>query len=112
MVHRHAILLVILAGLAPTLAWAQQSLEGQALEQQGLPRPQAGWSGTLGAGLALAPKYPGASSERVRLAPLISIDYDDRVSVGPLGIAVAAVRWRGLRAGPVLAGRQQSEVGI
>jgi outer membrane protein len=112
MVHRHAILLVILAGLAPTLGWAQQSLEGQALEQQGLTRPQAGWSGTLGVGLALAAKYPGASSKRVRLAPLISIDYDDRVSVGPLGIAVAAVRSRGLRAGPVLGfqgGRRASD---
>jgi outer membrane protein len=108
----HAFLLLIVAVLAPTLGWAQQSLEDQALEQQGLTRPRAGWSGTLGAGLALAPEYPGASSERARLAPLIAIDFDDRVSIGPLGIGVTAVRWHGLRAGPVLGfrgGRRESD---
>lgn len=108
----HAILLLIAAVLAPTLGWAQQSLEDQALEQQGLTQAQAGWSGTVGAGLALAAKYPGASTERVRPAPLISIEYDNRVSLGPLGIGVAAVRWNGLRAGPVLGfqgGRRESD---
>jgi outer membrane scaffolding protein for murein synthesis (MipA/OmpV family) len=104
--------LLIVSVLAPTLGWAQQSLESQALEQQGLTRPQMGWAGTVGAGLALAAKYPGASAQRARLAPLIAIDYDDRISVGPLGIAVAALRWRGLRAGPVLGfqrGRRDSD---
>lgn len=112
MVYRHAILLLILAGLAPTLGWAQQSLEDQALEQQGLTRPQAGWSGTVGAGLALAPEYAGASSERARLAPLVDIDYGGRVSIGPFGVEVAAARWHGLRAGPVLdfeGGRRESD---
>jgi MipA family protein len=105
-------LLLVGAVLAPTLGWAQQSLEDQALEQQGLTQPQAGWSGTVGAGLALVPKYPGASAERVRPAPLVSIDYGNRVSIGPLGIEVAAVRWNGLRAGPVLGlqgGRRESD---
>lgn len=108
----HAILLLIASVLAPTLGWAQQSLEGQALEQQGLTQPQTGWAGAVGAGLALAPKYPGASAVAARLAPLVSIDYDDRVSIGPLGIGVAAVRWNGLRAGPVLGfqgGRRESD---
>lgn len=108
----HAILLLIVAVLTPTLGRAQQSLEGQALEQQGLTRPRAGWSGTVGAGLALAAEYPGASSERARLAPLIAIDYDDRVALGPLGIGVTAVRWHGLRVGPVLGfqgGRRESD---
>jgi outer membrane scaffolding protein for murein synthesis (MipA/OmpV family) len=107
-----AILLLIASVLAPTLVWAQQSLESQALEQQGLTQVQAGWSGTIGAALALAPNYPGASAERLRPAPLISIDYGDRVSVGPLGIGVAAVRWNGLRVGPVLGlqgGRRESD---
>lgn len=105
-------LLLVIAALAPTLGWAQQSLEDQALEQQGLTRAQAGWSGTVGAGLALGAKYPGASAQRLRAAPLIAIDYGDRVSIGPLGLEVAAVRWRGLRAGPVLGfegGRRASD---
>jgi len=60
----HAILLLIGAVLAPTLGWAQQSLEDQALEQQGLTQAQAGCSGTVGAGLALVPKYPGVYTPR------------------------------------------------
>jgi MipA family protein len=108
----HAILLLIGSLLAPTLGWAQQSLEDQALEQQGLTQPRTGWTGTVGAGLALAPKYPGASAEDLRPAPFVSINYGDRVSIGPLGIEVAAVRWDGLRAGPVLGlqgGRRDSD---
>jgi outer membrane protein len=108
----HAILLLIASALAPTLGWAQQSLEDQALEQQGLTRAQAGWAGTVGAGLAEVPRYPGASTDRARLEPLVSIDHGDRLFIGPLGIGVAAVRWNGFRAGPVLGlqgGRRQSD---
>jgi MipA family protein len=108
----HAALLLITAIFAPTLGWAQQSLEDQALEQQGLTRAQSGWTGALGLGLDVAPKYPGASKERLRPAPLISIDYGNRLFLGPLGIGVAAVRWNGFRAGPVLGfqvGRKQSD---
>jgi outer membrane protein len=107
-----AVLLLIAASLAPARAWAQESLEDQALEQQGLTRAQTGWSGSVGAGIAVAPKYPGASTERLRLAPLASIDYGGRLFIGPLGIGVAAVRWNGFRAGPVLGfhgGRKQSD---
>ena len=99
--------------LAPTLGWGQQqSLEDQALEQQGLTRAQSGWTGAIGLGLAEAPRYPGANTDRVRLAPLLAVDYGDRFFIGPLGIGVAAVRWNGLRAGPVLGfqrGRDQSD---
>ena len=105
-------LLLIAAVFAPTLARAQQTLEDQALEQQGLTRAESGWSVSVGAGLAAAPRYPGASSQRLRLAPLVAIDYDDRLFVGPLGIGVAALRWNGFRAGPVLGfqrGRDQSD---
>lgn len=107
-----AVLLLIAAIFAPTLGWAQQSLENQALEQQGLTRAQSGWTGSLGLGLAVAPKYPGASKDRLRPAPLISIDYDNRLFMGPAGIGVAAVRWNGFRAGPVLGfqgGRKESD---
>ncbi len=108
----HAVLLLIATILAPTLGWAQQSLEDQALEQQGLTRAQTGWTGSVGAGLAVVPKYPGASTERLRPAPFVSIDYGGRLFIGPLGIGVAALRWNGFRAGPVLGfqrGRSQSD---
>lgn len=100
--HTHAILLLIAVVLAPTLGWAQQSLEDQSLEQQGLSRGRQGWGITLGAALAEVPKYPGASTKRTRLAPLFSLRYGDRLFVGPLGVGVVAVRWKGFRAGPVL----------
>ena len=112
LLRAHAILLLLTATLLPTLGRAQESLADRALEQQGLTRVTGGWDVTLGAGLAEAPKYPGASTERVRPAPLFSLDYDGRLFVGPLGIGVAAVRWDGFRAGPVLGferGRSQSD---
>lgn len=108
----HAILLLIAAVFAPTLGWAQESLADQALEQQGLGHAPRGWGVTLGAGLAVGPRYPGSSSKRARLAPLLSIEYDDRLFVGPLGIGLAAFRCNGFRAGPVLGferGRSQSD---
>lgn len=107
-----SILLLSVAILAPTLGWAQQSLEGQALEQQGLTRAQAGWRVSLGAGLAEVPKYPGGSKERARLVPLVALDYGGRLFIGPLGIGVVAVRCHGFRAGPVLGferGRSESD---
>lgn len=108
----HAILLLIACALAPTLGCAQQSLEDQALQQEGLTRAAAGWAGAVGAGLADVPKYPGASKERIRLAPIFSIHYGSRLFIGPLGIAVVAVRWHGFLAGPVLGyqhGRAESD---
>jgi len=98
----YAILLLIASILAPTVGWAQQSLEDQALEQQGLTPSPAGWGASIGAGLATVPKYPGASKQRARLVPLFAINYGGRVFVGPFGIGVAALRWNGFRAGPVL----------
>lgn len=102
-IRARALLLLTVAILAPSLGWAQQSLEDQALEQQGLTRASAGWGVSLGAGLAAVPKYPGGSKERARLVPLVSLDYrGGRFFVGPLGIGVVALRWHGFRAGPVL----------
>lgn len=107
----HAILLIA-AAFAPALGWAQQSLEDQALEQQGLGRAPGAWDVTLGAGLAAVPRYPGASRERVRPVPVVSVRYGGRLFFGPLGIGVVAFRCNGFRAGPVLGferGRSQSD---
>jgi len=98
----HAILFLIAFLLAPTLGWAQQTLEDQALEQQGLAPAGAGWTGTVGAGLEVSPTYPGANTDRTHPVPLVSIDHGSRLFIGPLGIGIAAVRWNGFRAGPVL----------
>lgn len=106
------VILAIAAVLAPTLGWAEESLGDQALEQQGLGRVPGAWNVTLGAGLAAVPKYPGASTERVRPVPLVSIRYGDRLFFGPLGIGLVAFRCNGFRAGPVLGfqrGRSQSD---
>jgi MipA family protein len=105
-------LLLICAALAPTLGWAQQTLEDQALEQQGLARAEAGWTATVGAGLEESARYPGASTDRMHPVPLVSLDYGGRLFIGPLGIGVAALRWNGFRAGPVLGferGRNESD---
>ena len=105
---------VMLFTALPLSAVRAQSIEQQALEQEGLAGPVAPetWSVTLGAGLARVPKYPGASSGRIRLAPLASVEYGDRLYLGPLGLGVAVLRWDGFRAGPVLGyhgGRQESD---
>lgn len=99
---RASLLLTVAVALVPSLGWAQQSLGDQALEQQGLTQAPAGWGMTLGAGLAQAPRYPGGSTERVRLVPLVSLNYRGRLFIGPLGIGVVAIRCHGFRAGPVL----------
>lgn len=86
----------------------------QFLEQQGLGGGNLanGWSITLGGGLAVTPRYPGASSTRSRFAPLFSFVYDHRVFIGPLGIGAIAVHWKGFSAGPLIGlqgGRHQSD---
>ncbi|MGA9368268.1 MAG: MipA/OmpV family protein [Steroidobacteraceae bacterium] len=105
---------VMLLATTPLGVVRAQGIEQQALEQQGLTEQVAPetWSVTLGGGLADAPRYPGASTNRVRFVPLASAVYDDRVSLGPLGLGVAVLRWNGFRAGPVLGfqgGRQESD---
>ncbi|MGH8325283.1 MAG: MipA/OmpV family protein, partial [Steroidobacteraceae bacterium] len=105
---------LLLTALPLSAVRAQNSIEQQALEQQGLTGPvvPGTWSVTLGGGLAEQPKYPGASSSRVRFAPLAAAAYDDRVYIGPLGLGVAVLRSNGFRAGPVLGlqgGRRESD---
>lgn len=107
--------LALLAG--PAIAHAQavsSQLMEQALEQQGLggQKLASGWSVTLGGGVAVVPRYPGASSRHVRFAPLFSIVYDRRVFLGPMGVGAVVLHWKGFRAGPLLGlqgGRHQSD---
>lgn len=105
---------LLLTALPLSAVRAQNSIEEQALEQQGLTGHVAPdtWSVTLGGGLAEQPKYPGASSSRIRFAPLAAAAYDDRVYVGPLGLGVAVLRSHGFRVGPVVGlqgGRRESD---
>lgn len=111
-VPARALLLLIAASLAPSPGWAEQSLQVQALQQQGLPRAGGGWGATVGVGMAVVPKYNGADTAEARPIPIFSINYDQRVFIGPLGISMAAVRCNGFRAGPVLdyqRGRSESD---
>lgn len=81
-----------------------QTLPEQALNQEGLQdtASASNWRVTLGAGLASAPKYRGASSDRIRPRPMFLVTYKDRIFFGPLGLGVTAVRGRGFRAGAIL----------
>lgn len=105
--------LLIAPGIASSQTVTGQFMQ-QALEQQGLTGEKlaSGWSVTLGGGLAVVPRYPGARDQRGRFAPLVSIVYDRRVFLGPLGLGVVAVHWKGFRAGPLIGlqgGRRESE---
>lgn len=89
-----------------------QSLPELDVEQEGLAgKPEAGhWSGAIGAVLVSRPRYEGAETSRVRVAPLLLVRYDN-VFFGPLGLGWAAIRWGDFRAGPVLGyegGRRES----
>jgi outer membrane protein len=99
--------------LSPATSRAQ-TLQEELLEQQGLAQePTLGkWSVTLGAGVAEVPDYPGGDRYRVRPVPLVSIEYDKLVFLGPYGLGLNAIQWNGLRAGPVLGfegGRKQDD---
>jgi outer membrane protein len=101
-----------MSGLIPRTANAQ-TLEQQQLEQTGLGRgPATGnWNNFLGAGVAVAPTYEGADSDRVRPVPLLLFDYRDQLFFGPLGLEWKAIDIQGFRAGPVIGlsgGRSQS----
>jgi outer membrane scaffolding protein for murein synthesis (MipA/OmpV family) len=106
--------LALVAG-APSLIPAADAQTLQELEQQGLqeqPMSARGWNVTLGAGFAFRPDYPGASSDRVRPIPLVSIRYRDWFSLGAAGLRMNVIDRNGLRAGPVLGfapGRSQSD---
>lgn len=90
-----------------------QTLSEEEIEQQGLAgKPKDNWSVTLGPGLVGRPIYPGASDERLRFVPLFSVNYRNLVALGPGGLRMDMIRWKGFQAGPVLGfegGRKESE---
>ena len=81
-----------------------QSLQEQVLEQNGLARqPAAGeWSVTLGGAIGAGPRFPGASTDRARFAPLIEILYGKTLFLGINGLGLNAINTDHFRAGPVL----------
>ncbi|HTY50898.1 MAG TPA: MipA/OmpV family protein [Steroidobacteraceae bacterium] len=101
-----ACLLCAAIALACPRALAQSQAQGLALQQlEGgnlASTGTAGWNATLGIGLAAVPRYPGASDDRARLIPLISVSYDNLVFLSPLGLAIRAIHADGFFAGPVI----------
>lgn len=94
-------------------AWAQ-SLQEEGLEQQGLGTVATmdNWNVSLGLGLAIKPKFPGAGDYHARPIPFVSIIYGDPFFLGPSGLGMNVIDWNGLRAGPVigfLGGRNQDD---
>ena len=99
----------ILAGayalaLGATQSAVGQTLQEQELEQGGFGRePTSGnWNVTLGAGLAAAPRYPGADTDRARLVPLGEVVYHNLIFLGPAGLGAKLIDAGGWRAGPVI----------
>ncbi len=101
---------VLVAGMcAVALGGAMQSagaqtLQEQELEQSGFGRePASGsWNVTLGAGIAAAPRYPGADTDRTRLVPLGEVVYRNLIFLGPAGLGANLIDAGGWRAGPVI----------
>jgi len=93
--------------LSAALLWprmvAAQTLDEQELEQGRPTSTASGWDATLGAGLAVRPRYDGADSHHVRLVPMGTIS-NGRGSffAGPAGIGLSLVNLPGLRIGPVI----------
>jgi outer membrane scaffolding protein for murein synthesis (MipA/OmpV family) len=108
---RVALMVACGISVGPMPLWAQ-SLPEQEVEQEGLAgKPEEGqFTGALGAGLVSRPRYQGADTSRVRLAPLVLLRYGN-VFFGPLGLGWAAIHTDDFRAGPVLGyegGRRES----
>ena len=98
-------------GVGSMSVWAQ-SLPEQEAEQEGLAgRAEEGQlTGAIGAALVSRPRYEGAETDRVRLAPLLLLRYDN-LFLGPLGLGWAAIHSGDFRAGPMLGyegGRRES----
>lgn len=81
-----------------------QTLQEQELEQSGFGHEPSSshWDVTLGAGLAAAPRYSGADTDRARLVPLGEVVYRNVIFLGPAGLGANLVDAGGLRAGPVI----------
>jgi outer membrane protein len=89
----------------PALA-SSQTIQQQQLEQQGLApdtgHVEADWNATLGAGVGVAPRYPGSDRDRAIPLPLISIAYRHGVLLGSDGLRLNLVSYEGFTFGPTL----------
>ncbi len=84
------------------------------LESRGFGPENAGgdWNINLGAGVGVAPNYPGASSNRVRAIPFAFVSYKNEFFLSPAGLGWNAIHQDGFRAGPLLGlmgGRHESD---
>ena len=61
-----------------------------------------GWDVTLGAGAAIAPRYPGADDYRAWPIPMVMVRYQDLFFIGPLGAGLNLIKADGWRAGPLI----------
>lgn len=74
-------------------------------QNEGAPSPKSDyaekkdWDIVVGAGLVVAPKYSGSSKYQISPVPNISISYQDKYFLNPLGLGVNAIKWKGFKAG-------------
>src|SRR5690606_15646515 len=47
--------------------------------------PTRGWSGSAGVGLAAVPKYAGADRYRVLALPMLTLQWEHRLDISPIG---------------------------
>lgn len=110
----HVAFVAVLASALVPAAVHAQTLSEEEIEQQGLAGQsrEGDWNVVLGPGLVGRPVYPGASDMRMRLIPMFLIQYRDTYFLGTSGLGMNLVRWKGLRAGPVLGyegGRKETD---
>jgi len=87
-----------------------QTLGDEQIQTSG--RVPQDWNVTVGIGVGAEPTFPGASAYRASPIPLVAVKYRDLVFLGPGGLGVNVIDWRGFRAGPLLGygpGRDQSD---
>lgn len=98
-----AAVLCVSCSTAGCTAASAASPDMQELQHAGMAPPDtAEWDVTLGLGVAVRPRFPGARDYRQWPVPLVSLRYRDLFFVGPQELGLNVVRWRGLRFGPVL----------
>jgi len=88
-------------GARPAIA---QTMQEQELEQRELAAQptSSDWNVTLGGGIAAAPRFPGANTDRARLVPLALIEYRDWIFLGPAGLGANLIDSGGWRVGPIM----------
>lgn len=106
-----ALTLAALGGLWSCGAAAQKAMDTGLPPDQPPRGASAGWDVTLGAGLALRPRYEGADSYTARAVPQLMVSYArGGFFASPEGIGVRVLNWGNLSVSPVLgllAGRKE-----